>query len=63
VLGAVAASAGLLVSTMTVRPIRDLLGLALPTPLGWGLVSAGAVSAVLLSRALANGSPSSLPMK
>jgi magnesium-transporting ATPase (P-type) len=59
VLGAVAASAGLLVSTMTVRPIRDLLGLALPAPLGWGLVSAGAASAVLLSRALSNGLPSS----
>src|SRR5262249_53286915 len=35
VLGAVAASTGLLVSTMTVRPVRDLLGLALPTLSGW----------------------------
>jgi magnesium-transporting ATPase (P-type) len=53
VLGAVGGSTGLLLATMTVRPLRELLGLALPNPLGWGLLGAGALSAVLLSRALA----------
>jgi magnesium-transporting ATPase (P-type) len=52
VLGAVAGSAGLLVATMSVPPLRDLLGLAMPSPLGWGLVGTGAFSAVLLNRAL-----------
>jgi magnesium-transporting ATPase (P-type) len=52
VLGAVATSAGLVVSALTVRPLRDLLGLALPGPLGWGLIGAGALSAVLISRGL-----------
>ncbi|MCI0458820.1 MAG: HAD-IC family P-type ATPase [Gemmataceae bacterium] len=50
VLGAVAGSAGLLVSTMTVRPLRDLLGLALPSPAGWTLMGTGALAAVLLGR-------------
>jgi hypothetical protein len=40
-------------ATLAVRPLRDLLGLALPTPAGWGLISGGAVAAVALSRLLA----------
>jgi magnesium-transporting ATPase (P-type) len=52
VLGAVAGSAGMLVSALTVRPVRDLLGLAAPNALGWGLIGTGALAAVLLSRAL-----------
>src|SRR5205807_3970232 len=54
VLGAVAGSAGLLAGALTVRPLRDLLGLGLPTPIGWGLIGTGAVAAVALSRALAS---------
>jgi calcium-translocating P-type ATPase len=50
VLGAVSGSAGLLASALTLRPLRDLLGLAAPNALGWGLMGTGAVAAVLLSR-------------
>jgi hypothetical protein len=53
VLGAVAGSAGLLASARTFRPLRNLLGLAPPSLLGWGLMGAGAGAAVMLSRALA----------
>jgi magnesium-transporting ATPase (P-type) len=53
VFGAVTVSAGLLASALTLRPLRNLLGLAQPTSLGWGLVGSGALAAVLLSRALA----------
>jgi calcium-translocating P-type ATPase len=50
VLGAVAGSAGLLASTLTFGPLRNLLGLARPSALGWGLVGAGALAAVAISR-------------
>jgi magnesium-transporting ATPase (P-type) len=60
VLGAVAASAGFLASTLTVRPLRDALGLGLPTPAGWTLIGTGAAAAVALSRIL--GSPA-LPVR
>ena len=53
VLGAVAASAGLLVAALTVPPLRAFLGLALPPPLGWALIGAGALVAVLLGRLVA----------
>jgi magnesium-transporting ATPase (P-type) len=53
VLGAVAGSAGMLASALTWRPLRELLGLARPNLMGWGLVGAGAVAAVALSRVLA----------
>jgi len=52
VLGAVGTSAGLLVSALTVRPVRDLLGFAAPTLVGWGLMGGGALAAVALSRLL-----------
>jgi hypothetical protein len=52
VLGAVAGSAGMLVSSLAVPPLRNLLGLALPGPLGWSLMGAGAVAAVLINRVL-----------
>src|SRR5262249_11518444 len=52
VLGAVAGSAGMLVSALTVRPVRNLLGLPVPNLLGWGLIGRGAMASVLLSRAL-----------
>ncbi len=53
VLGAVIGSAGLLVATVAVRPLRDFLMLALPGPLGLALVGAATLVALLLSRALA----------
>ncbi len=53
VLMAVGGSAAFLLSTLTLRPMRNLLGLAVPTPAGWTLIGAGAVAAVALSRLLA----------
>jgi magnesium-transporting ATPase (P-type) len=53
VVGAVVGSAGIVASLLLVRPLRDLLGLGLPTPLGWGLRGGGALAAVALSRLLA----------
>ncbi len=53
VLGAVAGSAGLLVAALTVPALRDFLSLALPPPLGWALIGAGALVAVLLGRLVA----------
>ncbi len=50
VLGAVAGSAGLLLSALIARPLRGFLGLATPGPLGLALVGAGAIVAVLLGR-------------
>jgi hypothetical protein len=66
VLGAVAGSSGLLVAALTVPPLRDLLTLASPTPLGWALVGGASVAAVLLNHALAgsrdaNGGLRALP--
>jgi magnesium-transporting ATPase (P-type) len=52
VLGAVAGSAGLLLATLTVRPLRDMLGLAALTPLGWGLIGTSSLAAVALSHSL-----------
>jgi magnesium-transporting ATPase (P-type) len=57
VLSAVGGSAAFLLATLTFRPLRDLLGLALPTPTGWTLMGTGAVAAVALSRILAVASP------
>jgi magnesium-transporting ATPase (P-type) len=52
VAGAVAGSAGLLAATLLLPRVRDLLGLALPAPLGWALIGASAASSVLLNRLL-----------
>jgi magnesium-transporting ATPase (P-type) len=52
VLGAVGASTGLLVSALTIAPVRNLLGLAAPTLVGWGLMGGGTLAAVALSRLL-----------
>jgi cation-transporting P-type ATPase I len=51
VVKAVAASGGLLASTLLVPSLRNILGLALPTSLGWGLIGTGAAAAIALSRA------------
>ncbi len=50
VLGAVAGSAGLLAATFTIPPLRNFLGLAMPSPFGWGLVGVAALVALLLGR-------------
>jgi magnesium-transporting ATPase (P-type) len=63
VVKAVAASAGLLASTILVPPMRGLLGLALPTPLGLVLIGTGAAAAVALSRSAGSidSAPSNVP--
>ncbi|CAA9443468.1 MAG: FUPA24 P-type ATPase [uncultured Rubrobacteraceae bacterium] len=50
VLGAVAGSAGMLVTALAARPLRGFFGLAVPGPLGWILIGAGALVAILLGR-------------
>ena len=50
VLGAVTGSAGMLVAALVARPLRGFFGLAVPGPLGWILVGAGALVAVLIGR-------------
>jgi cation-transporting ATPase I len=45
-------STGALVAILTLRPLRDFLGLVRLTPFGWLLVGAGTVVAVLLGRVL-----------
>ncbi len=63
VVAAVAGSAGLLVSLLTVPALRNLLALAAPTLASWGVVGGSAVAAVVLSRGLAllNGNRLALP--
>jgi cation-transporting ATPase I len=53
VMGAVGGSAALLGSALLVPQLRTFLGLALPTPFGWGLIAGGALLAMLVSRLLA----------
>jgi cation-transporting ATPase I len=50
VLGAVVGSLGLLLATFTIRPLRDFLGLVVPSPLAWTLIGAGTLIALLLGR-------------
>jgi hypothetical protein len=57
VLKAVGSSAFFLLSTLTLRPLRELLGLAVPTPIGWMLLGSSALAAVALGRLLAVTSP------
>jgi magnesium-transporting ATPase (P-type) len=52
VVGAVLGSTGVLVSSLTVPPIRNFLGLVTPTPFSWTVIGAGTVAAVLVSRAV-----------
>ena len=52
VLGAVGGSAAFLLATLTLRPLRDLLGLAAPTPAGWAFLGTGTLAAVALNRLL-----------
>jgi magnesium-transporting ATPase (P-type) len=52
VVSAVVGSFALLFGTVTFPPLRNLLGLQMPSPLGWGAIAAGAGSAVVISRAI-----------
>jgi calcium-translocating P-type ATPase len=52
ILGAVAASGGLLALACAAPPVQALLGLTAPTPAGWLLIGGAALGAVLLSRLL-----------
>jgi magnesium-transporting ATPase (P-type) len=47
VLGAVGGSASLLLAALTIPPLRDVLTLALPSPLGWALIGAGSLTAAI----------------
>ncbi|HEV2131540.1 MAG TPA: cation-transporting P-type ATPase [Longimicrobiaceae bacterium] len=51
--GVAIGSAGALVGTVMVRPLRAFLELVRLTPWGWALVGAATISAVVLARALA----------
>jgi len=57
VLGAVAGSAGMLLASLAVGPMRDFLSLTVPGPLGLALVGASALVAMLIGRV--RSSPSS----
>jgi hypothetical protein len=61
VLGAVAGSAGMLVASLTVPPLRQALGLGVLGPFGWALVGGGALAAVSLNRVLAALAPGRPP--
>jgi magnesium-transporting ATPase (P-type) len=52
VVNAVGASLGLMVSSVTLPPLRNTFGLLPLSLLGWGVVGASAGAAVLLSRAI-----------
>ncbi len=55
VMGAVGASAALLAATLAVPSLRAVLGLTLPSPIGWGLIGAGTITAVLIGRISISG--------
>jgi hypothetical protein len=52
VIKAVGVSVALLVSTVSLPPLRNFLGLISPTPLGWGVVGASSAAAVAISRVI-----------
>jgi len=52
VFAAVVCSAAVLIATLTIPPLRTFLDLVALSPLGWGLVGAGALIAVVINRVL-----------
>lgn len=58
--GAVGGSVGLLGAAVALPPLRDFLGLTLPTPFGWALVGASTLASLALHRVFAP-LPASLP--
>jgi len=53
-MGARAGSGALLVSVVTVPPLRNFLGLLAPSVLGWSVVGGASVTAVVLSRLISS---------
>jgi calcium-translocating P-type ATPase len=52
VIGAVAGSLAVLLSTVALPPLRNLLGLQMPSPFGWSAVATAAAGAVVISKAI-----------
>ncbi len=50
VLGAVAGSGGMLIAALMLPTLRNILNLAIPSALGWSLIGAGALAAVIANR-------------
>jgi hypothetical protein len=50
VLGAVAGSGGMLIAALMLPTLRNILNLAPLSPLGWSLIGAGALAAVVTNR-------------
>jgi len=59
--GAVGASALVLLATITLRPLRNVLGLVVPSPFQWALIGGGAVLSPILNRVLATSGAESPP--
>jgi magnesium-transporting ATPase (P-type) len=55
--GVVVGTAGVLVATLTVPPLRNFLGLVAPSPLGWALIGSGTLASVMLGRVFASPPP------
>ncbi len=62
VFGAVTASAGVLLLALTTPPLQGFLSLAAPTAMGWLLIIAASLAAVLLGRGLGAASWSLVPV-
>ncbi len=58
VVGAIGGSAGLLVGSFAIPPLRQFLNLALPMPLSWALIGGSTLAAVFMGRLLnSSGTP------
>ncbi|MFN2477475.1 MAG: HAD-IC family P-type ATPase [Chthoniobacterales bacterium] len=55
VVGAVAGSSAMLAATLALAPLRNFLGLAVPTPFGWILVAGGALLPSVAQLRLSSG--------
>ncbi|MBV9848292.1 MAG: HAD-IC family P-type ATPase, partial [Armatimonadetes bacterium] len=54
VLGAVGSSGALLLGALTIPPLRDVLTLTTPLPLGWGMIALSTLAALVLARLFPN---------
>jgi cation-transporting ATPase I len=50
IVGAIGGSAALTASAIALPPLRQFLGLAVPGPVGWGLIGGSVAAAIVLSR-------------
>ncbi|HZR44645.1 MAG TPA: HAD-IC family P-type ATPase, partial [Ktedonobacteraceae bacterium] len=63
---AVIGSLGVLAAAFAIPPVRNMLNLVVPSPLGWGLIGGGTLLSIILSRLLASSNmslPRSFDMK